>query len=112
MDAVKVGHWAFVLGVLLALLAGFGGADLVPQFSVVLFVLGLIVGFLNVTEKESTSFLVAVVALLLIGVSGLQLGTLNDLVSAIVQNLIAFVSAAGLVVALKQVLTFAKAEEK
>lgn len=91
---------------MLSVLAGLGGAA--PELVTTLFVLGLVVGLLNVTEKESTSFLVAVTALLLIGVAGLRLGELTPAVAGIVNNLVAFVSAAGLVVAIKQVLSIAK----
>jgi len=89
----------------LAVVAGFA---VIPALSAVLFVLGLIVGFLNIKEKESTSFLVAVIALLLIGVAGLQLGRLTPVVVSILNNFIAFLAAAGLVVALKQVLAIVK----
>ncbi len=99
---IKIGHWAFVIGILLAVLAGFTEISGLP---VILFILGLIAGFLNVTERESTPFLVAVIALLLIGVAGLQVGALTSIAVSILNNFIAFISAAGLIVALKQVLT-------
>jgi len=105
MDLVKIGHWALIIGIILAVLAGFTA---IPALPVILFVLGLIVGFLNIKEKESTPFLVAVIALLLIGVAGLQLGKLTPVVVSILNNFIAFVAAAGLVVALKQVLAIVK----
>ena len=105
MDLVKIGHWALIIGIVLAVIAGFTA---IPALPVVLFVLGLIVGFLNIKEKESTPFLVAVIALLLIGVAGLQLGRLTPIVVSILNNFIAFLAAAGLVVALKQVLAIVK----
>lgn len=105
MNLVTVGHWVFIVGIILAILAGFSQ---VPQLAVILFILGLIVGLLNVTEAESTSFLVAVIALLLIGVAGLQVGGLTPVVAPILSNFLAFVAAAGLVVALKQVIVVAK----
>ncbi len=106
MDLVKIGHWAFVLGLLIAIIAGLGGE--VPYILVVMTILGLIVGLLNVTEKESTPFLVAIIALLMISMAGLQLGRFIPTVVAMVNNIIAFLSIAGLVVALKQVLVIAK----
>ena len=105
MELVKIGHWALIIGIILAVLAGFTA---IPSLPVILFVLGLIVGFLNIQEKESTPFLVAVIALLLIGVAGLQLGRLTPVVVSILNNFIAFVAAAGLVVALKQVIALVK----
>ncbi len=109
MNLVTIGHWAFVLGLIISVIAGFGGD--IPALMTVLAVLGLIVGFLNVTEKESTAFLVGVIALLLIGLSSLAtLGYISWLVP-ILTNVVAFVSAAGLVVAIKQVLFIAKRSE-
>lgn len=105
MNLTIVGRWTFIIGIILAILAGFTE---IPSLAVILFVLGLIIGFLNIREKESTPFLVAVIALLVIGLSGLQVGTLTTRTVSILENLIAIVSAAGLVVALKQVLAAVK----
>ncbi len=105
MNLVTIGHWALIGGLILAVLAGFA---VIPQLTLILFVLGLIVGFLNVTETESTSFLVAVIALLLIGVAGLQFGEVTPVIASILNNFIAFVAAAGLVVAVKQIVAVAK----
>lgn len=104
-DLTTLGHWAFIIGIILAVIAG---STALPYLAIVLFILGLIVGFLNITEKESTAFLVAVIALLMIGVAGLQLGKLTGIVVPILENFIAFVGAAGLVVALKQIIVLAK----
>ncbi len=101
MKLTRIGRWAFLGGLVLAILAGFTA---VPYLAVLLFVLGLIVGFLNITEKESTSFLVAVITLLVIGVASLEFGKLNPVIAPILNSFIAFVAAAGLVVAIKQVL--------
>lgn len=112
-DLPLIGHWAFLIGMALAVIAGAGFAN-IPALPAVLFVLGLIVGFLNVTEKESTPFLVAVIALLLIGVAGFQYlegltpGRLVQILAPVISNFIAFVAAAGLVVAIKQALGIVK----
>lgn len=104
-NLTTIGHWALIIGVVLAVIAGF---TTIPSLTVILFVLGLIIGFLNIQEKENVPFLVSVIALLLIGVAGLQLGRLTIVISAILENLIALVAAAGLVVALRQVIALAK----
>ncbi len=101
-----VGRWSFIIGLILAVLVGL--ATDIPGAAAIIFILGLLVGLLNVPEKESTGFLVAVIALLTLGVAGLQLGTFTPLVSNILVQFIAFVSAAALVVAVKQALTYAK----
>lgn len=106
MNLVIIGHWAFVLGLILSVIAGFGGE--IPALISVLVVLGLIVGFLNVTEKESTPFLVGVTALLVIGIAGLGVVKYIGWLVPILNNVIVFAGAAGLVVAIKQVLVIAK----
>jgi hypothetical protein len=103
MNATFLGHWALIIGIVLAVIAGFTA---IPSLPVVLFILGLVVGLLNIKEKESTPFLVAVMALLLIGVAGLQIG--GEVTALILNNFIAFMAAAGLIVALKQILSVAK----
>jgi len=105
MQKTILGRWAVIIGIILAVLAGFSE---IPNLAIILFVLGLVVGFLNIGERESVPFLVAVIALLVIGLSGLQLGKATPLVVSILNNFIAFVSAAGLVVALKQILEAVK----
>ncbi len=105
-NLTTIGRWALIVGIILAVLAGF---TTVPYLVTILFVLGLIIGFLNITEKESTPFLIAVITLLLIGVGGLQLGeTLTPVITKILGNFVALVAAAGLVVAIKQILAVAK----
>lgn len=104
-NLTTIGRWALIGGLALAALAGFSA---IPYLLVILFVLGLIVGFLNVKEKESIPFLVAAITLLLIGVGGLQLGKLTQVIASILENFIAFIAAAGLVVAIKQVIVVAK----
>lgn len=99
----QIGHWAFLAGIMLAILAGFTAAPFLP---IILFIIGLIVGFLNIKEKENSRFLISVIALLLIGigVAGLEFGKLSPIAVSILNSFIAFVSAVGLVVAIKQIL--------
>ncbi len=101
-----VGKWAFIIGLVLAVLSGFLG---VPYLAFVLLALGLIVGFLNVSTKEEQLYLIAVIAMLAIGIGGVQalsiLGvSLADWVNTVFANFITFVAASGLVVAVKAVI--------
>ena len=60
-----IGSWAFLIGVILAVVFGLISAgSLNKTVAMVLVIIGLVVGFLNVTEKESTKFLIASIALL------------------------------------------------
>ena len=61
-----VGFWAFIVGLILAVVGGI----VLPQnfiIIIVLIILGLIVGFLNITAKEILLFLVATIALVVVG---------------------------------------------
>ncbi|MBI2263431.1 hypothetical protein HY373_01495 [Candidatus Berkelbacteria bacterium] len=106
-----VGRWAFVIGLIISILAGFVDVSGVTLF---LFILGLVVGFLNVSEQESTPFLVAVITLLLVGSVGLQGGQAEatGTLAKIITTFVSFVAAAGLVVAVKQALSVVKTSNK
>lgn len=111
--ASKLGQWAFVGGVVIALLLGFVPQQWQGQLILLLVVLGLIVGFLNVTEKETTPFLVAAIALLATGAAKESLALIppealgNFLVSA-VSNVNVLVAPAAILVALKAIWALAK----
>ena len=101
MDEV-IGKWAFLLGLVVAVLAGF---VVVPYSALILFVLGLIVGLLNVAAKETTQFLVATVALMVGAATTVTVvPALGTVLQAILSSFVAFVAAAALVVAIKAVI--------
>lgn len=104
-----IGKWAFIIGLILAVIAGF---IVVPYITLIFLVLGLIVGFLNVTDKESNAFLVATIALTVgasAAVSTLA-ATMGSYLTAILTNIVTFVVPAILVVAIKAVYGLAKSE--
>lgn len=110
MDSKQMGRWAFLLGILVAVILGFTPF---AYSTLVLFILGLIVGFMNIGSKETHNYLVAVIALLVIGFSGLQVfmvlgGDLIIWLETVLTSFITFVAASGLVVALKTVLEIEK----
>ena len=107
----EIGAWSFVVGLILAIFAGFVG--IVTWVPVTLFILGLIVGFLNIGRKESSPFLLALATLLLIGVGGLQAieitgSGFSETIQAMLRNFISFLSAAGLIVSIKSILMVVK----
>jgi len=107
----EIGAWSFVVGLILAIFAGFVG--IVTWVPVTLFILGLVVGFLNIGRKESSPFLLALATLLLIGVGGLQAieitgSSFSEIIQAMLKNFISFLSAAGLVVSIKSILMVVK----
>lgn len=105
MTQSGLGRWAFLGGLVISVILGFVTFGF---SSLVLVILGLIVGFLNVTEKEAMKFLIAIIALVVIGVAGLQAftvwGSFSSWMQTVLTSFITFVSAAGIVVAIKVLL--------
>ncbi len=101
----EVGKWSFIIGIIIAIVAGLlPNIQAQPWVMWVLVVLGLIVGFLNITDKETTSFLIAAIALMTVGGTGLTVfGSVGGLVLGILNNIVAFTAPGALVVALKAV---------
>jgi non-ribosomal peptide synthetase component E (peptide arylation enzyme) len=107
------GKWSFLVGVLIALFSGYVSWAYTPM---ALIALGLIVGFLNISQTNAERFLVASIALLVIGAAGVSTlfssGSLVGMTQSILNNFISFVAAAALVVALKTIVTVGDANEK
>ncbi len=61
-----IGFWAFIIGLIIAVVAGIFLAQNMAVI-IALIILGLIIGFLNITAKEITLFLVATIALIVVG---------------------------------------------
>jgi hypothetical protein len=111
MKTQEYGKWAFLLGVLISVLSAFT-TNWVSTSTVVLvlFALGLIAGFLNVDRRNSVTFLMGVLVLLVLGVGGISalsevrlLGVYSYL-ATMLGSFIAFVGAAGLVVGIRAIL--------
>jgi len=122
MASQKIGSYAFLIGVIIAVIAGLVSvyaeslmAGTVGIITLVLVILGLIVGFLNIKDKHITDFLIAAIAVAMVGgTAGGLIGinqvvpTLGTLLATIVINIVAIVGAAALVVGLKQIFALAK----
>jgi len=112
MNKAIIGKWAFIIGIVIAVIVSF-----LTQYTsiimLVLFILGLIVGILNVREKHVERFLLGTATLIILGVASLNvlsvvLGKVNVYVQALLGNFIAFISAAALIVASKAVIETSK----
>jgi hypothetical protein len=111
----KIGSWAFILGVIIAIIAGLAGGAVVAYtgtITLILVILGLIVGFLNIGEKDTGAFLVAAIALMVIGTANLAtidtiIPSLGTVIQAVVRYIAIFVAPAALVVALKAIYNLA-----
>ena len=104
----KIGHYAFIVGVVLAIIAGIIVTNN-PWIVLALVILGLVVGFLNITAKETTEFLVAAIALIAAGSANLTIiPYAGDYLTAILGYIAVFVAPAAIVVALKAVKELAE----
>jgi len=116
MGNEKLGSYAFLAGVILSILAGAFSVALASMEGLILlglFVVGLLVGVLNISDKEVDKFLIAAIALGLISSSNLGVADqvfsgLGTTLNAIAQNLVRFVAPAALIVALKSIYGLAK----
>ena len=107
----RVGNYSFIIGVILAIVLGvvsLGAAT--PWLASLLVVLGLIVGFLNVTGKETKEFLLVAVVLIIAASVGTGAGAylmevhlIGDYLAGIFGQVLAFVVPATIVVALKDI---------
>ncbi len=107
----KLGPYAFIAGAALSALAG----ALLPfngTISLVVMCLGVIVGLLNIADKEVMGFLLAAIALTVsagaLGTVFAQLPLLATAAPAFFGYIVAFAGPAAGVVALKQIIMLAK----
>ena len=112
-----IGAWAFLIGVILAVVIGLFKAQLgaVAESTILalLVILGLVVGLLNVGDKDVNTFLLAGVALVIVSYMGSsalgivsQIGALSYLGEILNALLVLFVPAT-IIVALKTVFSIA-----
>ena len=106
----KYGSWAFIVGLGIAILAGLFNAEVSSTVALVLVVIGVVVGLLNVTEKEATPFLVAAIALLATS-SAAAMGVVplvGDRLLAALNAVGVVVAPAAVIVAVKEIYGLAK----
>jgi hypothetical protein len=109
MKMETIGKWAFILGVLIAIVAGLAGTTYASTVAMVLVILGVIVGLLNISEKEVYNFLIAAIALMMTGAAGLEnLPAIGSMLGPILTNIATFVAPAAVIVALKAVYDLGK----
>jgi hypothetical protein len=105
-----IGAWAFLIGVLLAIVLG--SFDLIGKYewiTITLVILGAIIGLINITSKESMPFLFSAAILVIVCSTGgvIIASAIPRLASVLVGLLILFVPAT-IVVAVKNVFGLAK----
>jgi hypothetical protein len=108
----KLGGWAFFIGVVIAILS-VSSAPLTQSSSIYagyvtlfLVLLGLVVGFINIAIKDSSNFLIASIAVILLSTTRPNLEVIpliGRVIGYMVVNVAAFVAPAALVVGLKSI---------
>ena len=123
----KIAHWAFVACVVIAIIMGLvvgsmfynldsntGNAN--ADVTLILLVLGIIVGLINITTKEVTPFLIATIALIVASISNVwaPLSTIHallaDWATYILNYIVAFVAPAAVIIAIKAVFAMEKSK--
>ncbi len=118
-----IGAWAFLIGVILAILIGLS-TTLLPIPALVnyskhiyafLVFLGILVGFMNTTGKDSQTFLIAGAVLVIVSrfgmdsLSGSVIGLdLRDAVTSVFSALLVLFAPATIIVAMKTVFSIAR----
>lgn len=111
-NSALVGSWSFLVGLLLAVLLGLGWAG--PYQGMMLwlvFLLGIVVGLLNVTHGEANAFLNAGTILALVSYLGVQVGVFADVspvLDGVLRSILTLFIPATIIVALKAVFAVAR----
>ena len=114
------GKYVFLVGFAIAVIAGLIGA--VPSIgivkyagyiSLILVILGVLVGFLNIQPTERTAFLIATIALSMLGVVSFQALVVSTLdigayLTGVFGYVVTFAAPAAAIVALFQIYDLAK----
>ena len=121
----SLGAWAFLIGVILAVIIGISAASFLPldaiteyslEIYAILVILGIIIGFsINVSGKDSHTFLIAGAIIVIVSRFGMEsaMGSLigigvGDVVSSTFAALLALFVPATIIVAIKTLFSVAK----
>ena len=106
MNRETIGKWAFIIGLVIAVLAGL---LFQPEGAIwVLAILGVVVGILNVAAEETRGFLLASIALTLSATALNTLPIIGTALSYILPFVVAFIAGATIVVAVKELFQTAR----
>jgi hypothetical protein len=111
MKIAEIGSWAFIAGVIIAVLASLVTID-ATLVTGALVLIGLIVGLINVTEKETRDFLLAAVSVVIVsyfsGTGFAAVPVIGTILQKVTMGIMTFVTPAVIIVALKQIWAIAK----
>jgi len=105
MQLQKLGTLSFLLGILIAIVFGIiPGFRNVTWVVVVLMILGILVGLLNVEDRNISLFLLAAISLVAMSTSLNAMPIIGGMLRSIMNNLVQFVGPAALVVAIVAII--------
>lgn len=102
-----LGAWAFLIGVVLAVVIGLFSISADSIMAIVLVLIGLIIGLFNIGIEETMPFLFASVALVIVGFFGQNPLSVIPVIQNILNSLLIMFVPATVIVALKTVFAYA-----
>lgn len=103
-----IGGWAFLIGVVLALVLGLIGSGLTATMATILVVAGLIVGLLNIADDETSPFLMSGAILVIVSSFGQSALSVVPRLGTVVDALLLLFVPATIIVAIRHVLSLAR----
>jgi len=125
MEMEEIARWAFLIFVAIAVIMGLAvgymvynadpnAADVSGYVTLIMLILGIIVGITSITAKEVTPFLIATIALIVATSANVwgPLGNIHELLyywaTYILSYIVAFAAPAAVIIAIKSVLAITK----
>jgi hypothetical protein len=102
-----IGHWAFLIGVILAIILGLAG-PIDQTLTYLLVIMGLIIGLANIADREASPFLMAAAVLIIASSLGQNVIGRVPIFNSILQALLVVFVPATIIVAIKHVFSLAK----
>jgi hypothetical protein len=102
-----IGSWAFVIGIVIAIVLGLLG-NLSGIWVIVLIFFGLVIGLLNITKEETTSFLISGTVLVIVSALGGNFFYNVEILANILGTLLVIFVPAVVIVAIRSIFNLAK----
>lgn len=103
-----IGSWAFLIGVVLAIVLGAGLLGSSNIWLIVLVLIGLVVGFLNISGGEVKAFLLSGAVLIIVSSLGKDVMSSIPVLSDILDALLAIFVPATIIVAIKNAFSLVR----
>jgi DMSO reductase anchor subunit len=124
MEMEKIARWAYIAFIIIAIIMGLAVgymvynneniADINGWVTLIMLVLGVIIGLTSITEKEVTPFLIVTIALIVASTSNVwsPLSNIHELLyrwaQYILNYIVAFAAPAAVIIAIRALLPMAK----